>query len=130
MLEGLHKIVSLEETIVAISTPLGHSGLGVVRISGENALGIANQFFKPHSHSAAIEPQKTIVGRWIDMAGEDLDEVVITYFRNPRSYTGEDVVEVSGHGNPLVLRRIIETARSGGARLATPGEFTLRAVTH
>jgi tRNA modification GTPase len=130
MFEGLHKIVSLDETIVAISTPLGHSGLGVIRMSGGDAERIAALFFKPHSSSVELVHQKSAVGRWLGVNGEELDEVVVTLFRAPQSYTGEDTVEISGHGNPLVLRRIVETVRSAGARLATAGEFTLRAVAH
>lgn len=130
MFEGLHKIVSMDETIVAISTPLGHSGLGVIRMSGGEAVRIAERLFKPHSASAKLAHQKSIVGRWLGAAGGELDEVVVTLFRAPHSYTGEDTVEISGHGNPLILRRILETARSAGARLAKAGEFTLRAVAH
>jgi tRNA modification GTPase len=130
MFEGLHKIVSMDETIVAISTPLGHSGLGVIRMSGADAERIAERFFRPQSPSAKLVHQKSVVGRWCGASGEELDEVVVTLFRSPHSYTGEDTIEISGHGNPLVLRRIIETARIAGARLATPGEFTLRAVAH
>src|SRR5581483_11040491 len=63
-------------------------------------------------------------------AHEVIDEVVLTFFAAPHSYTGEDVLEISGHGNPLVLQRILGTIRNVGARLATPGEFTLRAVAH
>jgi tRNA modification GTPase len=130
MFEGLHKIVSMDETIVAISTALGNSGLGVIRISGGDAERIAALFFKPNSTSGKFVHQKSAVGRWLGVNGEELDEVVVTLFRAPHSYTGEDTIEISGHGNPLVLRRIVETVRSAGARLATAGEFTLRAVAH
>jgi tRNA modification GTPase len=130
MLEGLHKIVSMEETIVAISTPLGHSGLGVIRMSGPEALSIAHRLFEPHSAGAEFVHQKSLVGRWCGLDREEIDEVVVTFFRAPNSYTGEDTIEISGHGNPVVLRRIIESARKAGARLAAAGEFTLRAVAH
>src|SRR5207249_3944043 len=70
------------------------------------------------------------VGTWMNEAAEKIDEVVVTVFRAPQSYTGEDVVEISGHGNPLILARIVENARSAGARIAAPGEFTMRAVAH
>jgi tRNA modification GTPase len=99
-------------------------------MSGAEAVRIAERFFKPHSPSVKLVHQKSAVGRWVDDDGGELDEVVVTLFRAPHSYTGEDTIEISGHGNPLVLRRIVETVRSAGARQATPGEFTLRAVAH
>ncbi len=130
MREGLQRIVSSDETIVAISTPLGRSGLGIVRLSGAAALSITQKFFKSNSSETSFEHRRAVVGTWNGLAGECLDEVVVTFFQSPQSYTGEDVVEVSGHGNPVILGRIVETARSAGARIATPGEFTLRAVAH
>jgi tRNA modification GTPase len=130
MREGLQRIVSGDETIVAISTPLGRSGVGVVRLSGAAALSITRKNFKPNSARSTLEHRQATVGAWEWPAGECLDEVVVTFFQAPQSYTGEDVVEISGHGNPLILGRILESACSAGARLATPGEFTLRAVAH
>jgi tRNA modification GTPase len=128
MLEGLHKIVSTDETIVAISTPLGHSGLGIVRISGNDSTKVIRHFFKSDSQNFELTPRVATLGAWNDENGDPIDEVVITFFQGPRSYTGEDVVEISAHGNPIVLRKIVESVRIAGARLATPGEFTLRAV--
>ena len=130
MQEGLHKIISGEETIVAISTPLGRSGVGVVRMSGREAVAIAQQFFESHSPNSHLEHRMATVGTWMNEAAEKIDEVVVTVFRAPQSYTGEDVVEISGHGNPLILARIVENARTAGARIAAPGEFTMRAVAH
>jgi len=130
MHEGLHKIVSSDETIVAISTPLGHSGIGIVRMSGPGALSLAQRFFKAHSPNLNLDHRTALVGTWTDGNEEEVDEVVVTAFHAPQSYTGEDVIEINAHGNPLILRRIVETARAGGARIATPGEFTLRAVAH
>ena len=130
MREGLHKIVSSDETIVAISTPFGRSGLGVVRISGPDAYAIASRFFRTQSANAIIEHRTAVVGTWLDANADPIDEVVVTLFRTPYSYTGEDVVEISAHGNPLILRRILESALAAAARLAEPGEFTLRAVAH
>ena len=128
MLEGLHKIVSSDETIVAISTPLGHSGLGVIRISGNAAQGLAQRLFQSHAQNSELKHRTAALGTWKDQHGDPIDEVVITFFQGPRSYTGEDVIEISAHGNPTVLRKIVESARLAGARLAVPGEFTLRAV--
>src|SRR5713226_4693150 len=130
MREGLHKIVSSDETIVAIATPLGRSGIGVVRISGSEAGAIAQRFFRPHATNATLEHRIAIVGAWVDANNDPVDEVVTTFFRSPQSYTGEDVIEISAHGNPLALRRIVECAISAAARMAEPGEFTLRDVAH
>ena len=131
MREGLHKIVSSDETIVAISTPLGRSGIGVIRLSGPSVRSITERFFKPH-HGATLllEHRAALVGAWLGSDGDPIDEVVVTFFRGPQSYTGEDVVEISGHGNPVTLGRIVASTQSAGARIAAPGEFTLRAVAH
>lgn len=130
MREGLHKIASTDETIVAISTPLGRSGIGVVRISGSLAIAIAYRFFKTPAQDSQLTHRTACVGTWTNESGEGIDEVVVTAFHGQHSYTGEDVVEVSAHGNPLLLGRIVQCVRSAGARIATPGEFTLRAVAH
>src|ERR1017187_8260240 len=106
MREGLHKIVSFDETIVAISTPLGRSAIGVVRITGNKAADITSQLFR---FSGSLEHRTVSIGAWLDNAGNVLDEVVVTFFRAPHSYTGEDVVEVSAHGNPLILNRIVQS---------------------
>ena len=127
MQEGLHKIVSSEGTIAAVSTPLGHSGVGVVRLSGTQVLAIGKRFFRPNT-TAEFDHREALVGRWLDLNSEEIDEVVVTFFRSPHSYTGEDILEISAHGNPMILRRILETAWAAGARVAAPGEFTLRAV--
>jgi tRNA modification GTPase len=129
MREALHRIVSSSETIVAISTPFGRSGVGVIRLSGTAASSITKKFFKPHT-SDVLEHRKAIVGVWMTDSAESVDEVVVTFFRAPNSYTGEDVVEISAHGNPLILGRIVGAICSAGARIATAGEFTLRAVAH
>src|SRR5215475_25713 len=130
MREGLHKIVSDEETIVAISTALGRSGIGVIRMSGRECVSVARRFFKPHSQQFDLQHRKVVVGTWHVVHGSEIDEVIVTFFQAPRSYTGEDVIEISAHGNPVALRRIVESARLAGGRLAAPGEFTLRAVAH
>ncbi len=128
MREGLHKIVSDDETIVAISTPLGHSGIGVVRLSGRECRSIADRFFKPKSTNERLQQRMAVIGRWANKYGEEIDDVLVTFFQAPQSYTGEDVLEISAHGNPLILRTIVETAREAAARLAMPGEFTSRSV--
>jgi tRNA modification GTPase len=109
---------STDDTIVAIATPAGRGGIGVVRISGARAHTIAVELL---SLSAPLQPRHATFSR------TQSDQVVVTYFPAPRSYTGEHVVEVSAHGSPIVLRQIVQHAVAAGARLAEPGEFTLRA---
>ncbi|HMK29084.1 MAG TPA: tRNA uridine-5-carboxymethylaminomethyl(34) synthesis GTPase MnmE [Terriglobales bacterium] len=115
----------LDDTIVAISTPAGRGGIGVVRLSGPEARAIATPMLRLRRE---LEPARAVFGELIEPAsGERIDEVVVTYFQKPNSYTTDDVVEISGHGSPVVLRHVVELAMSAGARLAEPGEFTLRA---
>lgn len=116
----------LTETIVAIVTPPGKGAIAVVRLSGPQALAIADAVFRGKRPSE--QPSHTVrVGRIQDEEGHILDEAVVTVFRAPRSYTGEDVVEFSLHGSPYVQQAVVELLLRRGARLATPGEFTLRA---
>ncbi|HYM12194.1 MAG TPA: tRNA uridine-5-carboxymethylaminomethyl(34) synthesis GTPase MnmE [Bryobacterales bacterium] len=116
-----------EDTIVAISTPLGRGGLGVVRLSGSAARAVAEKLVRFAAGAAAWEPWRARLGELLDAAGCPIDRVVVTFFAKPRSYTAEDVVELSCHGSPLVLRHAVERALACGARLAQPGEFTMRA---
>jgi tRNA modification GTPase len=109
---------SADDTIVAIATPPGRGGIGVVRISGSSAAEIARNLL---GRDRSLEPRHATFGRTRG------DQVVATYFPAPHSYTGEHVVEISAHGSPVVLRQIVEHAMASGARLAEPGEFTLRA---
>jgi tRNA modification GTPase len=118
----------LDDTIVAVSTPPGRGGIGVVRLSGDKARSIANSFLRL-KHS--LEAGKAVFGELIDVqGGGKIDEVVVTFFEKPHSYTTEDVVEISAHGAPVVLEYIIEQALGRGARLAEPGEFTMRGFLH
>ena len=115
------------DTIVAIATPQGHGGIGVVRISGADAPRIACGLV---GRTSPLRPRYATIGIVRDRASvgaRSVDEVVLTWFQAPKSYTGEDVIEVGAHGSPVVLRRIVELAVNAGARLAEPGEFTLRA---
>jgi tRNA modification GTPase len=115
----------LDDTIVAIATPPGRGGIGVVRLSGSEALAIAHPMLRL-AHD--LEAGRAHFGELIDPAtGERIDEVVATFFAKPHSYTTEDVVEISCHGSPVVLRHVVERAIAAGARLAEPGEFTMRA---
>ena len=116
--------MQLRDTIVAVSTPPGRSGLGVVRLSGESASALAHRILSiPHQ----LQPRRATLAGLPDENGETVDRVIVTYFAAPRSYTAEDLVEISCHGSPVVLRFCLERAVAAGARLAEPGEFTLRA---
>jgi tRNA modification GTPase len=115
--------LQLADTIVAIATPPGRAGLGIVRMSGPQARGIAARFLVP----AEWRPWQAHLAHLLDAQGHAIDQVVVTFFASPRSYTAEDLVEIACHGSPIVLRHAVERALEGGARLAEPGEFTLRA---
>lgn len=119
----------LEDTIIAIATPPGFGGLGIVRISGPGALGVARRIFEPKAKTKRPFPERQLIfGSVRDPDGRRaLDEAFLTYFKGPRSYTREDVVELSVHGSPAVLESILRTGTKLGARPARPGEFTLRA---
>jgi tRNA modification GTPase len=117
------------DTIVAIATPPGRGGIGVVRVSGPEAHPIARALI---THRADLQPRyATLTTVRLTAVAEALDDVrdqaIVTYFPAPASYTGDDVVEVSAHGSPVILRAIVAAAIDRGARAAQPGEFTLRA---
>ena len=114
----------LTDTIVALSTPPGRGGLGVVRISGPDARAVADAILRG---PIAWRSWQAHLSHLLDREGRVVDEVVATFFEAPRSYTAEDVVEIACHGSPVVLRHAVERAVESGARLAEPGEFTLRA---
>ena len=116
-----------DDTIVAVATPSGRGGLGVVRLSGPHAASLARHLL---DHSAPLLARHATVSRIVDAGGpsvEAFDRVVATFFPRPGSYTGDDVVEISAHGSPVLLERIVALACARGARLAEPGEFTFRA---
>ena len=115
-----------DDTIVAIATPAGRGGIGVVRLSGVRAPGIARALVQRRE---PLIPRHATLSRIVGDDGNQgpLDEVVVTWFAAPSSYTGEDVVEISAHGSPIILQSIVERAVAAGARLAGAGEFTLRA---
>jgi tRNA modification GTPase len=118
----------LEDTIAAISTPLGEGGIGVVRISGKDSVKIAGKIFKGEKPVSQLPSHRVNYGEIVDSeTGGVIDEVLLTLFLAPKSYTAEDLVEISCHGGQLVLTRVLEQAVKCGARLAEPGEFTLRA---
>lgn len=117
-----------DDTIAAISTPPGRGGIGVVRLSGPSSLQIARSLFHSTSDTTLESPNSARYGRVADPStGEAIDTAVATFFKAPRSYTGEDVVELSCHGSPVILGRVLNLTVAAGARIAEPGEFTLRA---
>jgi tRNA modification GTPase len=116
-----------DDTIVAIATPPGRGALGVVRLSGPRALDIATQVLERIDPLQPRHATFTRIRAGCNSDAAAFDEVVATFFRAPRSYTGEDVVEISTHGSPVVLQGVVRSARTAGARLAEPGEFSLRA---
>jgi tRNA modification GTPase len=139
--------VNLDDTIVAIATPAGRGGIGVVRIAGFQALGITAPMLRMKH---ALEPGRAVFGELVEPEvsssqfpvsspektgnrkpetenSNRIDEVVVTYFAKPHSYTTDDTVEIAAHGSPVVLRHVVELCVAGGARLAEPGEFTMRA---
>src|SRR5580658_916320 len=121
--------MNLTDTIVAISTPPGRGGLGVVRLSGAHAREIAARMLR-FPRAPDWRPWSCQIAELLDAAPDGsrvVDQVVVAFFARPRSYTAEDVVEISCHGAPVVLRHAIARAMDVGARLAEPGEFTLRA---
>ena len=137
--------MNLDDTIVAIATPPGRGGIGVVRLAGPEARTIAQPML---SLGRELGPNRAIRCDLIDPCGAGaparetadisttqgatksparIDEVVVTYFAKPHSYTTDDIIEISAHGSPVVLRRVVELSLARGARLAEPGEFTMRA---
>ena len=116
----------MNETIAAISTPFGEGAIAVLRLSGPAAVEIAGMVFRGKQAVAGLAPRTQHLGAVLD--GErKLDDVLLTVFRAPHSYTGEDVIEIACHGGVLVTRRILEALLQHGARSAEPGEFTQRA---
>jgi len=116
------------DTISAISTPLGEAGLGIVRLSGKSAFQIADKIFQGKTKPTEAESHTVHYGRVVDpISHEILDEVLLIVMQAPHTYTAEDVIEISCHGGPLILQKILHATVASGARLAEPGEFTLRA---
>ena len=115
------------DTIAAIATPPGEGGIGIVRVSGEQAFPIAERLFRRRGRTP-LQSHRAYFGAIVDPAtGETLDRALLLPFRAPHSYTGEDVAEFHCHGSPYLLRRVLELVWREGARPAEPGEFTLRA---
>ena len=117
----------MSDTIVAPATPPGYGGISIVRISGNLSKKLTKQICKRRSSFSNRRPTLSSV---YNNAGELIDNAIFTFFENPHSYTGEDVLEISCHGNPIIVDQIVSTVCGFGARLAHPGEFTKRAFLH
>ena len=120
----------LDDTIAAVTTPLQPSGLGVIRVSGTEAVSLVEPLFKGRERPLKKAETHKLLSGWIHDEGELLDKVLLVVMRAPHSYTTEDVVEIQCHGSPLVLRTILDLVLRQGARLAEAGEFTQRAFLH
>src|SRR5829696_938857 len=114
-----------DDTIVALATPPGIGALGIIRLSGTKSIEIIDELFP--SKDLSIQPSHTLHVGYLKSAEKVLDEVVVSLFKSPRSYTGENIVEISCHGSPFIQQQIIDACTQKGARLAKAGEFTQRA---
>lgn len=117
------------DTIAAVATAMTSSGIGIIRISGEDAFSIAEKIFKPHKKEKRLSEQDTYTIHYGTIVDEDeiLDEVIVLLMKGPHSYTAEDTVEIDCHGGVFVMKKILEAVIKNGARPAEPGEFTKRA---
>jgi tRNA modification GTPase len=120
-----NKFSGWDDTIVALATPPGIGAIGVIRLSGSKAIDIVNSLFP--SKNLDNQSSHTLHVGYITQEGKDIDEVVVSLFKNPKSYTGEDVVEISCHGSSYVQQQVLQACIRKGARLAKAGEFTQRA---
>jgi len=117
----------MNDTIVALATPLGRSGIGVIRLSGNDSLNILRKLINDEKFAPKTRFAHLVKLHDLE-TGEILDEAIVTFFKTPHSFTGEDVVEIACHGSPIILRQIIDFCLRLDARLAEAGEFTLRAL--
>ncbi len=124
----MNKLTGWDDTIVALATPPGIGAIGVIRLSGNKAIAIANELFA--AKDLTLQLSHTLHVGILKDEEKVLDEVVVSLFKGPKSYTGEDVVEISCHGSPYVQQQVINACIKKGARLAKPGEFTQRAFLH
>jgi tRNA modification GTPase len=114
------------DIIVALSTPPGQGAIGVIRLSGSGSIELVDDFF--HGRNLTKVDGNTVhYGKIIDDDGKVIDECVATVFRSPKSYTREDVIELSCHGSPYIIEQVIKLCLAKGARMAKRGEFTMRA---
>lgn len=126
-------MIKNNDTIAAISTPIGHGGIGIVRLSGPDAIDIATTIFKSKKGGPLDDrdTHRLVIGTIVDPdTGSEIDEALVSVMRAPNTYTREDVVEINCHGGVVALRATLALALRGGARAADPGEFTRRAFMH
>jgi tRNA modification GTPase len=116
-----------EDTITAIATPAGFGAISVIRVSGTNSFIVVDKIFRGKTRLMDSESHQIHYGKLVDENENLVDDVLVSVFRNPHSYTGEDSVEISTHGNPLISKKIIDLLLKSDIRLAEPGEFTKRA---
>ena len=116
----------LQDTITAISTPLGRGGIGIIRISGPEAINIGKSMFRP-AREKLVRERRLSFGQVIGKKGEIIDQAMAVFIKGPYTYTGDDTYELQAHGGNLVLERILKLCLEAGARMAEPGEFTYRA---
>src|SRR5437763_8911435 len=119
--------MTISDTIAAISTPPGEGAIALVRISGANAIEIADKIFRGKESPSRFVSHQQHMGEIVDASAAPVDQVVLSVHRSPASYTGEDVIEISCHGGTLVSAKVLEACLRAGARAAQPGEFTERA---
>ena len=116
-----------EDTIIAVATPAGTGAISIVRMSGPDAIELIDRVFTGKKKLKEVNSHTIHYGKIISGDGELIDDVLVSIFKKPNSYTGENAVEISTHGNPLISQKIIKLLISEGVRLAEPGEFTKRA---
>ena len=121
----IDKLSGWDDTIVALATPPGVGALGIIRLSGKDAIAVVNRLFP--SRNLVAQPSHTLHVGYLKRKGVAIDEVVVSLYKAPRSYTGENIVEISCHGSPYIHQQVIDACIQEGARLAKPGEFTQRA---
>ncbi len=122
--------MQISDTIAAVSTPRGKGGIAVIRISGADTVKVLRRVFRPKKTDPIAMPRRACFGEIVAKSGEALDEGIAVYFRAPATFTGEDVAEISCHGGALLTEHVLGTVLAAGARPATAGEFTRRALVH
>ena len=114
------------DTIVAISTAIGNSGIGIIRMSGEESFDIIRKIFRPKTKMVNIKPNMIRYGHIVS-GDKIIDEVLVSFFKAPKSFTTENMCEINSHGGVIVMNKILNLCLKNGAKLAEPGEFTKRA---
>jgi tRNA modification GTPase len=114
----------VEDTVVAIASPPGQGAVAILRVSGPESIPIAKRIFRSKSGKVEWRPRVLLLGNIVNSDDEVIDQVLLSVFIGPASYTGEDLIEITCHGGALVTQTVLETVISTGARLAEPGEFS------